>query len=663
MIAELGQFSLALALAMAMVQGIVPLLGFALSRGGWSVIAAPAARGQCAFLLLAFVCLTHGFLTSDFSVAYVAAHSNSLLPANYRIAAVWGGHEGSLLLWALILSAWAVAVSACSRSLPAAFAGRTLAVMGLISCGILAFLIFTSNPFTRLLPAPMDGNDLNPLLQDPGLVMHPPLLYMGYVGFTVPFALAIAALLEGRFDANWARWSRPWTVAAWSFLTVGIALGSFWAYYELGWGGWWFWDPVENASFMPWLTGTALMHSLIVADRRGGFKGWTILLAIITFSLSLLGTFLVRSGVLTSVHAFATDPGRGIFVLAFLALVAGASLALYAWRAPRIREGMPFAALSRETLLLSNNVLLAVAAATVLLGTLYPLLLDALDLGKISVGPPYFETVLLPVFALLAFLLAIGPVAQWQRARLPDLATRLRWALGVSATTGILTPLLMGRWSAWVALGMLLAAWITAATLFSAAARLRPSGTPGSWKSRLAALPPGYGGMMLAHLGVAVFIAGVTLSRGYSSETVTRLAPGETTSLGDHVFRLEGSKAATQDNYFAQQARISVSRHGRPEAILLPEKRFYPVQNKTLSEAAIDRGITRDLYVTLGDALPGNAWVVHLHHKPCVNWIWIGCLLMACGGLLTLTDRRYRLRRREKTQVMAPAALQPATQS
>ncbi|MDH5535040.1 MAG: heme lyase CcmF/NrfE family subunit, partial [Betaproteobacteria bacterium] len=459
MIPELGQFALVLALCLALAQGLLPLIGAARGNAAWMAVARPAAQGQFVFVALAFGFLISLFVANDFSVANVATNSNSSLPLHYRIAASWGSHEGSLLLWALMLTAWSVAVSVFSRRLPDEMVARVLGVMGLISVGFLAFMLFTSNPFDRLLPAAPDGRDLNPLLQDAGMIFHPPMLYMGYVGFSVAFAFAIAALLSGRLDAAWARWSRPWTTVAWLFLTLGIALGSFWAYYELGWGGWWFWDPVENASFMPWLVGTALIHSLAVTEKRGSFKSWTVLLAILAFSLSLLGTFLVRSGVLTSVHAFATDPKRGIFILGFLVLVIGTSLALFAWRAPRVGLGGAFDLVSREAALLTNNVLLVVAAGTVMLGTLYPLALDALGLGKISVGPPYFESVFVPLMAPALFLLGLGPLARWKSANLPDLATRLRWAAGVSVVVAVLLPFALGRWSWMVSLGLLLAAW------------------------------------------------------------------------------------------------------------------------------------------------------------------------------------------------------------
>ncbi len=462
MIPEIGQFSLILALTLALALATLPLIGAARGVPEWMALARPAAQGQFVFVAIAFGCLAWSFATSDFSVLNVASNSNSRLPLPYRIAATWGSHEGSMLLWVLMLAGWTVAVSVFSRGLPDEMVARVLGIMGLISMGFLLFMLLTSNPFERLLPPAEDGRDLNPLLQDPGMVIHPPMLYMGYVGFSVAFAFAIAALLSGRLDATWARWSRPWTTLAWSFLTCGIALGSWWAYYELGWGGWWFWDPVENASFMPWLIGTALIHSLAVTEKRGAFRSWTVLLAILAFSMSLLGTFLVRSGVLTSVHAFATDPRRGIFILGFLALVIGGSLALFAWRAPRVGLGGAFEIVSRESMLLANNVLLVVAAGAVLLGTLYPLVLDALGLGKISVGPPYFDAVFVPLMAPAIFLMGIGPLARWKEASLPELAVRLRWALAVSVVTALIVPAVAGKWSPLVSFGLLLAFWVAA---------------------------------------------------------------------------------------------------------------------------------------------------------------------------------------------------------
>src|SRR5690349_19375382 len=645
MLPELGHFALIVALCVAVVQATLPLIGSFRGDGAWMELARPAAAGQFVFVALAFGCLAWSFVTNDFSVLNVATNSNSHLPVHYRFAATWGSHEGSLLLWVLMLTVWMSAVSAFSRHLPREMVARILSVMALISIGFLLFMLFTSNPFQRLLPAALDGRDLNPLLQDPGMVIHPPMLYMGYVGFSVAFAFAIAALLGGRLDATWARWSRPWTTMAWAFLTVGIALGSGWAYYELGWGGWWFWDPVENASFMPWLVGTALLHSLAVTEKRGGFKIWTVLLAIIAFSLSLLGTFLVRSGVLTSVHAFATDPARGIFILSFLAVVIGASLALFAWRAPKVGLGGTFALVSREAALLVNNVLLLVAAAAVLLGTLYPLFLDALGLGKLSVGPPYFDSVFVPLMTPAVFLMGIGPLCRWKRDAMPSVLTRLKWAAAVAIATAILLPLTLGRWTPLLALGILLAAWVIASGFVNVYERVQQlrAGTGQDAKAALRQLPRGYWGMLLAHFGVGVFIVGVTLVRGYEVEKDVRMNVGDTVEAGGSRFKLDGLKPVQGPNYQATRGTISVTRGDRPVTTLYPEKRFYNVQQMPMTEAAIDTGLTRDLYVSLGEPLPGGAWVVRVYHKPFVDWIWGGAFLMALGGVLAVSDRRYRL--------------------
>src|SRR4051812_1842546 len=658
MIPELGQFALALALAVALVQAIVPLVGAARGDAAWIALARPTAQTQALLVAFAFGCLTHAFVANDFSVAYVAAHSNSALPLHYRISGVWGGHEGSILLWTLILTVWSVAVAAFSRRLPDEMVARVLGVMGLVSVGFLLFMLFTSNPFMRLFPVPADGRDLNPLLQDPGMVIHPPMLYMGYVGFSVAFSFAVAALLGGRLDAAWARWSRPWTTVAWSFLTLGIALGSGWAYYELGWGGWWFWDPVENASFMPWLMGTALIHSLAVTEKRGCFRSWTVLLAILAFALSLLGTFLVRSGVLTSVHAFATDPTRGIFILALLVIVIGGSLLLYVWRAPRIGLGGGFETVSRESFLLLNNVMLAAAAGSVLLGTLYPLALDAMGLGKISVGPPYFETVFVPLMAPALFLMGIGPLARWKKAEIPDLAWRLRWAFGASLVAALVLPFALGRWSAFVAFGLLLAAWIVATSVLQLWQRTaHAAGAAGAW-ARLRSAPRAHYGMLLAHFGIAVFVGGVTLVKGYESERDVRMEPGDTVEVGGYVFRFDGAREVQGPNYIAARATIQASRDGKPVATLHPEKRLYTVQSMPMTEAAIDTGFTRDLYVSLGDQVGATGWIVRAQHKPFIDWIWGGCLLMALGGLLAASDRRYRLaaRKERDARAAAPAA-------
>ncbi len=633
MIAELGHFALILSLCVAVVLGTLPLIGAQQGRREWLLLARPAAQAQFLLISISLAALAWSFYVNDFSVAYVAGHSNSLLPTQYRLAAVWGGHEGSLLLWVFMLAGWTIAVAQRSRTLDEAMVARVLGVLGLVSVGLLLFILLTSNPFDRLMPAAEDGKDLNPLLQDPGLIIHPPMLYMGYVGFSVAFAFAIAALLAGRLDAAWARWSRPWTTTAWVFLTLGIALGSWWAYYELGWGGWWFWDPVENASFMPWLIGTALLHSLAVTEKRGGFKSWTVLLAISAFSLSLLGTFLVRSGVLTSVHAFATDPKRGVFILVLLVLVIGSSLLLFAWRAPKVALGGSFGLLSRETLLLVGNVLLVVATGAVLLGTLYPLLIDALGLGKISVGPPYFNAVFVPLMAPVLFLMAVVPLARWKHAQLGEMAKRLWLPATLAVVASAAIPWLMGEWTWLTALGSLLSVWIAASMIQQIVVRLK-SGMP----------PLSYWGMHLGHLGIAVFVMGVTMVGGFQEEKDVRMEPGETVKVGGHEFKFMGVRQVKGPNYVASRGEFEVSKSGRPGRPLFPEKRTYASSEMPMTEAAIDPGITRDVYVSLGEPLEGQAWAVRVYYKPFVNWIWGGCVLMALGGLLAVADRRYRLR-------------------
>ena len=655
MVPELGQFALALAFVIALTQGILPLAGATTGNPAWMRVARPAAHGQLVFVAIAFGLLTYAFVSNDFTVEYVANNSNTRLPLGYRIAGVWGGHEGSLLLWVLILSLWMAAVTIFSRGLPDEMLARALGVMGLIAAGFLAFMLFTSNPFGRLFPAPPDGRDLNPLLQDPGMVLHPPMLYMGYVGFSVAFALAIAALASGRLDAAWARWSRPWTTVAWAFLTLGNALGSWWAYYELGWGGWWFWDPVENSSFMPWLLGTALIHSLAVTEKRGTFRNWTVLLAIVTFSFSLLGTFLVRSGVLTSVHAFASDPARGVFILAFLAVVVGGSLALYAWRAPNIRQrGGGFSLLSRESLLLTNNVLLATATGTVLLGTLYPLALEVLGLGKVSVGSPYFDTVFVPLVAPALFLIGVGPIARWKNASLPELAVRLRWALAVSLASALALPFALGRWSPAAGFGVALAAWIVATSVVSVRDRLRH-------EKSVTDVPRAFWGLVLAHVGVAALVAGITLVKGYEAQKEVRMDPGDTVELGGYVFRFDGVAGVAGPNYMAERATLLVTRNGKAITTLQPSKRRYLSREKPMTEAAIDSGFTRDLYATLGDRLESGSWIVRVQVKPFVGWIWGGALLMALGGLLSASDRRYRIALRSiRPEARAEGARDPA---
>jgi cytochrome c-type biogenesis protein CcmF len=653
-IPELGHFALILALCWALVQGIVPLVGAARRDPQWMAVAAPAARVQGLCVLIAFVCLAYAFVTNDFSVLYVASNSNSALPLHYRMFALWGAHEGSLLLWTLILAGWTVAVTYFTRTLDEAFSARVIAVMGLVSVGFLLFMLTTSNPFERLLPPAAEGRDLNPLLQDPAFTMHPPMLYMGYVGMSVPFAFAIAALLDGRLDAAWTRWTRPWTVTAWVFLTIGITLGSWWAYYELGWGGWWFWDPVENASFMPWLVATALIHSLAVTEQRGAFRAWTVLLAIAGFALSLLGTFLVRSGVLVSVHAFATDPARGVFILAFLALVVGGALSLYAWRAAAVSGGGRFDLLSRETLLLTNNVLLVVACATVLLGTLYPLVLDALGLGKISVGPPYFDNVFVPLMVPLVLVLGFGPLARWKRDHGSRLLHRVRLVLAASVLAAVVIGMLLAGSGTWmVAAALALAVWVFLTTVQGLVARLRHKG---GVRQALRRLPRGFVGMTLAHFGVAVFIVGVTMASTFNAEKDVRLSPGASQTLAGYDFRFQGVHAVAGPNYQAQRGEVDVYRDGKRVTTLYPEKRVYRVQQQPMTEAAIHPGLTRDLYVALGDPLGGGDWAVRLYVKPFVRWIWLGSLLMALGGVLAASDRRYRLPAQARVPAGAHAA-------
>jgi cytochrome c-type biogenesis protein CcmF len=649
MIPEIGHFVLWLALALSLALGVVPLVGAQRGRADWMALARPSTAVLFVLVAISFACLTIAFVQHDFSVQYVASNSNSALPLEFRIAAVWGGHEGSMLLWLLMQCGWMGAVALFSRNLPLPVLARILSVMSLTLVGFLLFTLLTSNPFDRLVPAALDGRDLNPLLQDPGMIFHPPLLYMGYVGFAVAFSFAVAALIGGNLDAQWARWTRPWTTAAWIFLTLGIALGSWWAYYELGWGGWWFWDPVENASFMPWLVGTALIHSLAVTEKRGAFKAWTVLLAIAAFSLSLLGTFLVRSGVLSSVHAFATDPERGLFILAFLTVVIGASLALYAWRAPTVGLGTRFSQVSRESFLLANNVLLVVAAGAVLLGTLYPLVLDALGLGKISVGPPYFDTVFVPLMAPLVFLMGVGPLARWKEASIPDLARRLRWATVVTLLAALGAGWAEGEISWMGSLGLAMAFWIVASLGVDLWERVRPAGgVRSSILHRLGQLPRAMVGMMVAHLGVAAFILGVTIVNTYQVERDVTMQVGDTTEIAGYVFTFRGVREIDGPNYTAVRGTIDVTKGERAVVSMSPEKRIYRVQTMPMTEAAIYSRITGDLYVSLGQPDDKGAWVVRVYYKPFVTWIWGGCVIMALGGALAASDRRYRVARREQ---------------
>ncbi len=633
MLPELGQIALILALLIAGLQAVLPLAGAQRGKPGWMAVARPAAYAQLFLVLGAFVVLTVAFVTQDFSVKYVADNSNSLLPMVYRYTAVWGAHEGSLLLWTLVLAVWNAAVAEFSRGLPEHVIARVLGVIGLISLGFLAFLIFTSNPFVRLLPAPLEGRDLNPLLQDVGMIIHPPMLYIGYVGFVVPFAFSIAALIDGSVDARWLRWTRPWTNIAWGFLTIGIALGSWWAYYELGWGGWWFWDPVENASFMPWLAGAALLHSQAVTEKRGSFRGWTLLLAIAAFSLSLLGAFLVRSGVLTSVHAFAADPSRGLFILIFLGLVIGGSLVLYVLRVPRLEQGAPFIAGSRETLLLANNVLLICACAMVLLGTLYPLLADALGLGKISVGPPYFGLLFLLLMTPLVLLLPFGPLTRWQREEMSrPLRMLAPWAvlaLVLGAIAYFTAP--QGQWK--TAAGIATAAWVAFGTLRFLWSRFASKGNRFTAEML---------GMTLAHGGIAVFLIGALLVEGLNMQRELAMTPGQSEQIGRYSFRYEGVDELQGPNYLATRGHVQVFRGDEPLVLLNPEKRAYASGGQVMTEAGIHPGVFGDVYVALGESLGGQARAIRIHIKPFVRWIWLGAGLMALGGFVTATDRRFR---------------------
>ncbi len=633
MLPELGQIALILALFIAGLQAVLPVAGAHRGKASWMAIARPAAYAQLLLVLCAFIVLTVAFVRHDFSVKYVADNSNSLLPLIYRYTAVWGAHEGSLLLWTLVLAVWNAAVARFSHGLPDPVMARVLGVIGLISLGFLAFLIFTSNPFIRLLPVPIEGHDLNPLLQDVGMIMHPPLLYVGYVGFVVPFAFSVAALIDGSVDARWLRWTRPWTNVAWGFLTIGIALGSWWAYYELGWGGWWFWDPVENASFMPWLAGAALLHSQAVTEKRGSFRGWTLLLAIAAFSLSLLGAFLVRSGVLTSVHAFAADPSRGLFILIFLAIVIGGSLLLYVARVPRLEQGSPFTAMSRETLLLANNVLLTCACAMVLLGTLYPLLADALGLGKISVGPPYFGLLFLLLMGPLVLLLPLGPLTRWQREEpsrpLRMLAPWAGLALVLAVIGYFMAP--QGQWK--TAAGVGTAAWVAFGTARFVWTRFQSKGNRFTAEML---------GMTLAHSGIAVFLIGALLVEGLNVQRELAMTPGQTSTIGRYAFEYEGVDEIQGPNYLATRGHVQVLRSGKPLVRLHPEKRAYASGGQVMTEAGIYPGLFGDVYVALGESLGGEARAIRIHIKPFVRWIWLGAGLMALGGFVTATDRRFR---------------------
>ncbi len=661
MIVEAGHAALVIALSVALLQGTLPLFGAWRSDSSWMALAAPAALVQCAAVAVAFAALTYAYVGSDFSVLNVANNSHSAKPLLYKITGVWGNHEGSMLLWALILAVFGAAVAGCGGNLPPQLRARVLAIQALIAVGFLCFTLFTSNPFERLLPPPPDGSGLNPLLQDPGLAFHPPFLYLGYVGLSVTFAFAIAALIEGRVDPAWARWVRPWALAAWSFLTLGIGLGSWWAYYELGWGGWWFWDPVENASFMPWLAATALLHSSIVCEKRDALKSWTVLLAIIAFSFSLLGTFLVRSGVITSVHAFASDPTRGVFILVFLIVVIGGSLLLYAARAPALRSGGLFAPLSREGSLILNNLFLATAAATVLLGTLYPLIIDALGSGKVSVGPPYFNAVFVPLMTPVILLAGVAPLMPWKRADRAGLLARLKGAAAVTAAAVLAVLFMDDTGPTLAALGVALAVWLTATTLTEWAGRVQLlRGNPLDSLRRAARLPRAAYGMSFAHLGVAMVVAGITGSSAWTVESFQTMRAGDTVTVAGYDFTFHGVSQIQGPNYTAQQASFSVGRDGAPIAELRPEKRVYPVANMPTTEAAIHTTWIADLYAVVGDADGSGGWSTRLYYNPLVPWIWLGTVVMALGGALSLSDRRHRVGAPRRARKLAQTAPAPA---
>jgi cytochrome c-type biogenesis protein CcmF len=649
MLPELGHFALIIGLAFAICLSIIPLVGLASNQQRLVGYAKPLTFGMFAFTAISLIILGWSFVIDDFSVKYIAGHSNSHLPYYFKISAVWGGHEGSLLLWVFSLTAWTAAVAKFSKGIDEAFVARVLAVLGMIAVGFMLFTILTSNPFERLWPmVPSEGRDLNPLLQDVGLIIHPPMLYLGYVGFSVAFAFAVAALMCGKLDAAWARWARPWTVAAWIFLTLGIALGSWWAYYELGWGGWWFWDPVENASFMPWLVGTALIHSLAVTEKRGTFRNWTVLLAIFAFSLSLLGTFLVRSGVITSVHSFAADPGRGMFILLLLAIAVGGSLTLYAFRASTVQTFSRFALYSRETALLVCNIILVVATVTVMLGTLYPLLVDSMGLGKISVGPPYFNAVFVPIMSLLFVVMGIGPLIRWKKAKQGELRKQMLNPLVISIIVGVAFPFVYGgEFVALVTMGVGLACWV----FLVVTQELLNQVNSGSDKWNFSKLTLSQWGMTVAHMGIAVTIVGVTLVSVYESETNVKMHVNESVQISDTNYEItfKGMKRVKGANYSADQGQIEVYNNGDFVTLLKPERRTYLVQTMGMTEAGIDPGLFRDIYVALGDPLPGNAWAVRVHYKPFVRWIWLGAIFMSIGGFLAILDKRYRRKKVIKT--------------
>jgi cytochrome c-type biogenesis protein CcmF len=652
-------FALILALAVAVVQATVPLIGAQRGNAGWMAVAGPASAAQALFVAIAFAALMHAYVTSDFSVLNVAQNSHTDKPMLYKVSGVWGNHEGSLLLWIAILALFGLAVTVFGRNLPPGLKARALAVQAMIAVGFLLFILLTSNPFERLDPAPANGNGLNPMLQDPGLAFHPPFLYLGYVGFSMAFSFAIAALIEGRVDAAWARWVRPWTLAAWVFLTCGIALGSWWAYYTLGWGGWWYWDPVENASFMPWLAGTALLHSAVVVEKRDSLKSWTILLAIVAFGFSLLGTFLVRSGVLTSVHAFATDPKRGVFVLLLLCLAVGGSFTLYAVRAPQLKTGGLFAPVSREGSLLLNNVLMATGAGTVLLGTLYPLFADALSLGKVSVGPPFFNSVFLPLMVPMVVAMAAGPLLAWKRGDLAGVVQRLGVAGGLAVAVAAAAWLLQGGSSGpwWSAAGLALATWLVVGTLTELADRTRLFRVPLSQSlSRAAGLPRSAWGMTLAHMGLGVFIAGMTASGAWTAEKIQTQHIDETVSVSGWAITLKKVEQVPGPNYTATRATVEVARDGKLVTVMYPEKRQYRMPPRPTTTAAIHSTLLGDVYIAIGDADAKGGWVTRLYFNPCVPWMWAGALLMVAGGLASLSDRRHRIGAPARARAAAAAA-------
>jgi cytochrome c-type biogenesis protein CcmF len=655
MIVELGHLALVLALGLALLQAVLPLVGAARGDGRLMAVAAPAAQGQLLFIAIAFLSLTHAFVTSDFSVWAVAQYSNSAMPLIYKIAGVWGNHEGSLLLWVLILALFGAAVATFGNNLPPSLKARVLAVQAMIGVGFLTFMLFTSNPFARLNPPAADGADLNPLLQDPGLAFHPPMLYLGYVGLSMAFSFAVAALIEGRVDAAWARWVRPWTLAAWCALTAGITLGSWWAYYELGWGGWWFWDPVENASFMPWLLATALLHSAVVVEKRDALKAWTILLAILAFGMSLVGTFVVRSGVLTSVHAFASDPARGVFILLLLIIAIGGSLALFALRAPTLRATGLFQPISREGMLVLNNLLLGVAAATVFIGTFFPLFGEAFGV-TVSVGPPWYNKTFVPFMALLVLLMAIGPLLTWKRGDLPGALSRLSFAALITVVIAGLTWWIRSGGPLLAILGIALGSWLLFGTLAEVAGRIGLFRSPRDSLRRARALPRSAWGMTLAHAGLAVAIFGMTGSSAWKQEEVQVLRPGETMSVAGYDYRLDGVSQVEGPNYTATRGTFTVTRDGTPVVTLYPEKRLYPVQEVPTTEAAIHTTGIADLYAVLGDPDGKGGWTVRIFHEPLVPWIWTGSLLMVLGGLMSLSDRRLRVGAPARRRAAAAAA-------